>query len=182
MKHVILAVVLVFVLVTTTPVSADGVVTGGGTNTGAGNPSGGKNQTPYWPDRSQTIRSQVSRGAFSGTWYAFTANTAFTLVLEQDGSNIKGAHCAIYDYGRKIDSSNGTVSIVGKIEGGVAFVEWKSGLSPEMGKATLELVEGRPDTLNWIIAEPPKNADPQKTEETKTSESYFPRSAFLIKK
>ena len=131
-----------------------------------------------WP----TPKSSSGAGSFAGTWYAFVDNTAFTIIIEQEGRIIKGAHTAVYDYGRRVDSSVGSVSMLGTIEGSTAFMEWKSGLSPETGKATLEYIPGRPVTLHWKIAEePPKPSD--QADAGPVEVSYFlPKTAYLMRK
>jgi hypothetical protein len=147
------------------------------------NSPGTSNRTNVaWPPSGNGSRGNSPSGVFTGTWYAFVDNTAFTLVIEQNGSMIKGAHTAIYDYGRRIDSSVGGVSMAGTIEGSIAYMEWKSGLSPENGKATLEYLSGQPVTLHWkIIDEAPKAGD---TNDNNSIEvAYFlPRTAYLIRK
>lgn len=120
---------------------------------------------------------------FAGSWYAFVDNTAFTLVIEQEGKMIKLAHTAIFDYGRRVDSSGGGVSMVGTVSGSLAYVEWKSGLSPENGRATLEYLTGRPVTLHWKVIDAPKKSVDQPDAATPLEVSYFlPASAFLIRK
>jgi len=72
--------------------------------------------------------------------------------------------------------------MAGTIEGSIAYMEWKSGLSPENGKATLEYLSGQPVTLHWkIIDEAPKAGD---TNDNNSIEvAYFlPRTAYLIRK
>ena len=120
---------------------------------------------------------------FAGVWYAFVDNTAFTLVIEQDGQKLRLAHTAVYDYGRRVDSSVGGVSMSGTVSGSLAYLEWKSGLSPEQGRATLEYLPGRPVTLHWKIVDMPKKED-DRTDAGNTAEvGYFlPTSAFLIRK
>lgn len=154
------------------PVMADGMPAG----------SDDKQMNTPWPPSGSVPKGNSPAGAFAGTWYAFVDNTAFTIVIEQEGRSIKGAHTAVYDYGRRVDSSVGGVSMVGTVEGSIAYMEWKSGLSPENGKATLEYLAGRPVTLHWkIVDELPKiddanGAAPQEV-------SYFlPRTAYLIRK
>ena len=162
-----------------TTVQADGMPydpNATGTKNGQGN-NGAKNPAP---------KGALQAGAFAGTWYAFVDNTAFTIIIEQEGRVLKGAHTAVYDYGRRVDSSVGSVSMVGTVEGSTAFMEWKSGLSPETGKATLEYLPGRPVTLHWKIAdEPVKPAETSVTSaDTAPMEvSYFlPRTAFLMRR
>ena len=135
-----------------------------------------------WPPKGAASKGSLGDGTFTGTWYAFVDNTAFTIIIEQEGRTIKGAHTAVYDYGRRVDSSNGGVSMSGGIEGVTAYVEWKSGLSPDTGKATIEYLPGRPATLHWkIIDEAPKPGD--QNEATTMEVGYFlPRSAYLIRK
>lgn len=159
----------------------EGQTPGTGPSTGSGsNPPG---NTGEWPPKNPAKGTFVP-GAFVGTWYAFTANTAFTIKLEQDGDIVKGAHYAVFDYGRKVDSSNGTISIVGTVKGSVAYVEWKSGLGTESGRATIEVQPGKPPTLYWMMSDAPKKVDPQATTETPTEEpgSYIPRAAYLLRK
>ncbi|MEI7463498.1 MAG: hypothetical protein WCK03_03855 [Candidatus Taylorbacteria bacterium] len=169
------------------PAQADGMpydpnAAGAKSGPGQGN-NGAKNPAP---------KGTLQAGAFAGTWYAFVDNTAFTIIIEQDGRIIKGAHTAVYDYGRRVDSSVGSVSMVGTVEGSTAFLEWKSGLSPETGKATLEYLPGRPVTLHWKIAdEPVKPAETTapavpsapSAEPAAMEVSYFlPRTAFLMRR
>ena len=180
-------IVVVAVLVCISAVAfADGIPEGsGGTTGGSGSmpPSNKPGGTTEWPPKTG-VKGTFVPGAFAGTWYAFTANTAFTLKLDQDDEIIKGAHYAVYDYGRKVDSSNGTVSIVGTVKGSVAYVEWKSGLGIESGRATIEFQPGKPPTLLWMISDAPKKNDPLAGSDAPTEEpgSYIPRSAYLIRK
>jgi hypothetical protein len=136
-----------------------------------------------WPPAGTTPKGKFVAGAFAGTWYSFVDNTAFTIVFEQEGQIIKGAHVAIYDYGRRVDSSVGGVSMTGTVMGSIAYLEWKSGLSPENGRATVEYMPGRPITLHWKVVDAPKKAEDQADVAVPTEVSYFlPASAFLIRK
>jgi hypothetical protein len=178
-----LAVIALLVCFSAT-VFADGIPEGNGSGNSSSGSSGNKpGGSSDWPPKTPAKGTFVP-GAFAGTWYAFTGNTAFTLKLDQDEEIIKGAHYAVFDYGRKIDSSNGTVSIVGTVKGSVAYVEWKSGLGTESGRATIELQPGRPITLLWMMADPPKKVDPQASSDAPSEEpgSYIPRAAYLIRK
>ena len=136
-----------------------------------------------WPPSGAAPTGPVVPDGFAGVWYAFVDNTAFTLVIEQDGQKLRLAHTAVYDYGRRVDSSVGGVSMSGTVSGSLAYLEWKSGLSPEHGRATLEYLPGRPVTLHWKIVDMPKKED-DRTDAGNTAEvGYFlPTSAFLIRK
>ncbi|HWR30023.1 MAG TPA: hypothetical protein VN631_09320 [Negativicutes bacterium] len=156
-----------------------------GVDNGAG--TGGKNPgspgSGAWPPNGTVPKGNFVAGAFAGTWYAFVDNTAFTLIIEQEDQIIKIAHTAIYDYGRRVDSSVGVVSMVGTVSGAIAYVEWKSGLSPENGRATLEYQPGRPVTLHWKIVDSPKKGEEPADVAVPVEVSYFlPASAFLIRK
>lgn len=142
----------------------------------------GSKPSVYWPKGSPN-KGVSDAGAFAGTWYAFADNTAFTIIIEQEGRLLRAAHTAVYDYGRRVDSSIGSVSMAGIVEGATAYLEWKSGLSPETGKATLEYLPGRPPTLHWRILDEPKKADDKDTDTGTTEVAYFlPKTAFLIRK
>ena len=145
--------------------------------------SSGNNGSGSWPPAGAAPTGPVVPGGFAGVWYAFVDNTAFTLVIEQDGQKLRLAHTAVYDYGRRVDSSVGGVSMSGTVSGSLAYLEWKSGLSPEHGRATLEYLPGRPVTLHWKIVDMPKKED-DRTDAGNTAEvGYFlPTSAFLIRK
>ena len=137
-----------------------------------------------WPPADSTAPQVpfVPQG-FAGTWYAFVDNTAFTLTIEQEGQRVKLAHTAIYDYGRRVDSSVGGVSMVGTVQGSIAYIDWKSGLSPENGRATLEYLPGRPETLHWKIVDEPKRPEDQSDSSNPSEIAYFlPAAAFLIRK
>jgi len=156
---------------------------------GAGSSSGNGGKTPAspgsgaWPPNGTEPKGPFVAGSFVGTWYAFVDNTAFTLIIDQEDKIIKIAHTAIYDYGRRVDSSVGVVSMVGTVSGSIAYVEWKSGLSPENGRATLEYQPGRPVTLHWKIVDSPKKGDEPADVAVPVEVSYFlPASAFLIRK
>jgi hypothetical protein len=61
-------------------------------------------------------------------------------------------------------------------------MEWKSGLSPENGKATLEYLSGQPATLHWkIIDEAPKAGDTNDNNPIEVA-YFLPRTAYLIRK
>ena len=136
-----------------------------------------------WPPSGAAPTGPVVPDGFAGVWYAFVDNTAFTLVIEQSGQKLRLSHTAVYDYGRRVDSSVGGVSMSGTVSGSLAYLEWKSGLSPEQGRATLEYLPGRPVTLHWKIVDMPKKED-DRTDAGNTAEvGYFlPTSAFLIRK
>ena len=136
-----------------------------------------------WPPAGAAPTGPVVPDGFAGVWYAFVDNTAFTLVIEQNGQKLRLSHTAVYDYGRRVDSSVGGVSMTGTVSGSLAYLEWKSGLSPEQGRATLEYLPGRPVTLHWKIVDMPKKED-DRTDAGNTAEvGYFlPTSAFLIRK
>ncbi len=168
---------------------ADGVSTD--PKDGTGGPPGSNNgQGPgankpgsAWPPAGTAPKGPFVDGGFAGTWYAFVDNTAFTLVIEQEGQLLKGAHTAIYDYGRRIDSSVGVVSMAGTVNGSLAYLEWKSGLSPETGRATLEYMPGRPITLHWKIVDAPKKPESDTDSLPSTEVAYFlPASAYLMRK
>lgn len=143
----------------------------------------GSSETGSWPPAGGSSTGPVAPDGFAGVWYAFVDNTAFTLVIEQNGQKLRVAHTAVYDYGRRVDSSVGGVSMTGTVSGSLAYLEWKSGLSPEQGRATLEYLPGRPVTLHWKIVDMPKKED-DRTDAGNTAEvGYFlPTSAFLIRK
>ena len=159
-------------------------------NVGPGQPGANNGQGPGankpgagWPPAGTTPKGPFIAGAFAGTWYAFIDNTAFTLVIHQEGQILKIAHTAIYDYGRRVDSSVGGVSMAGTVNGSLAYVEWKSGLSPENGRATLEFMPGNPVTLHWKIVDMPKKPDDQADAAASTEVAYFlPASAYMIRK
>ena len=161
-------------------VRADGMP-GNSESDGSRSPGTEDRTGSYWPKGSQP-KDDASAGAFAGTWYAFVDNTAFTIIIEQDGRIIKAAHTAVYDYGRRVDSSVGSVSMSGVVEGSTAFMEWKSGLSPETGKATLEYLAGRPVTLHWRIVEKPKKAEDDSDTVTTEVAYFLPKTAFLTRK
>lgn len=145
-----------------------------------GLPSGPGTDRPGYGSKDKPWKDGIGDRSFAGTWYAFVDNTSFTLVVEQEGRILKAAHTAVYDYGRRVDSSGGGISIIGTIEGSTAAVEWKSGLSPETGKATIEYVPGRPPALHWRIDEQPKKDD---DDSTTVEVAYFlPKSAYLMRK
>ena len=181
LRQVILLVMVlaVFTAVSPTISSADG--TSVDTGKGTANLPGGE-----WPPAGTVAKGSVAAGAFAGAWYSFIDNTAFTIVFEQQGQLLKGAHVAVYDYGRRVDSSVGGVSLSGTIMGSMAYLEWKSGLSTDNGKATVEYLPGKPITLHWKIVDPPKKTDDSagnSTPATPSEVSYFlPASAFLIRK
>lgn len=135
----------------------------------------------YWPKGPQT-KGSVGDGGFAGTWYAFVDNTAFTMIIEQEGRIVRAAHTAVYDYGRRVDSSVGAVSMAGTVEGSTAFLEWKSGLSPESGKATLEYMPGKPPVLYWRILEEPKKEDDKADAGTAEVAYFLPKTAYLMRK
>jgi len=173
-----LFIVAVFIPV---PVMADGMPAGvDDKQTNAPGTSNRPNSA--WPPSGTVPKGNLPAGGFAGTWYAFVDNTAFTIVIEQEGRIIKGAHTAIYDYGRRVDSSVGGVSMAGTVEGTIAYMEWKSGLSPENGRATLEYLAGQPVTLHWkIVDEMPKAGD--SNDGSPVEVAYFlPRTAYLIRK
>ena len=166
LKTAMVAAVLAGMLCSPPVVQADGT---------PGSPDSSK-PGAYWP------QDEAAAGVFTGTWYAFVDNTAFTVTIQQDGRRLRAAHTAVYDYGRRVDSSGGGVSMSGVIEGATAFVEWKSGLSPETGKATIEYLPGRPPALRWQIIEKPKNPDDD-TDQATTEVAYFiPKTAYLMRK
>ena len=75
------------------------------------------------------------------------------------------------------------MSMVGTVNGSLAYVEWKSGLSTENGRATLEYIPGQPVTLHWKIVDDPKKLTDQTDSTTPLEVGYFlPASAFLIRK
>ena len=182
--------VLAFLCVYLQPLAwADGVSTdpkdgpGGqpGTNNGQGH--GPNKPGNAWPPAGTAPKGPFVDGGFAGTWYAFVDNTAFTLVIEQEGQLLKVAHTAIYDYGRRVDSSVGVVSMAGTVNGSLAYLEWKSGLSAETGRATLEYMPGRPITLHWKIVEAPKKPESDTDSLPTTEVGYFlPASAYLMRK
>ena len=150
---------------------------------GSSNSPGPNNGPGAWPPQGTLPKGPFVPGGFVGTWYAFVDNTAFTLVIEQDGQKLRLAHTAVYDYGRRVDSSVGGVSMTGTVSGSLAYLEWKSGLSPEQGRATLEYLPGRPVTLHWKIVDMPKKEDDRTDAGTTAEVGYFlPTSAFLIRK
>ena len=143
----------------------------------------GNNETGSWPPAGAASTGPVVPDGFAGVWYAFVDNTAFTLVIEQNGQKLRVAHTAVYDYGRRVDSSVGGVSMSGTVSGSLAYLEWKSGLSPEQGRATLEYLPGRPVTLHWKIVDMPKKEDDRSDAGNTAEVGYFlPASAFLIRK
>ena len=156
---------------------ADGMTTGPDKAPPGNSGAGG------WPPTGAAPTGPVVPDGFAGVWYAFVDNTAFTLVIEQNGQKLRLSHTAVYDYGRRVDSSVGGVSMTGTVSGSLAYLEWKSGLSPEQGRATLEYLPGRPVTLHWKIVDMPKKED-DRTDDGNTAEvGYFlPTSAFLIRK
>lgn len=164
------------------PVKADG--TNVDLRTESTNPvDHGKPGQGSWPPAGTQPKGPFVAGAFAGTWYAFVDNTAFTLVIQQEGQILKIAHTAIYDYGRRVDSSVGGVSMAGAVNGSLAYVEWKSGLSPENGRATLEYMPGNPVSLHWKIVDAPKKPDDQADNATPTEVAYFlPATAYMIRK
>ncbi|MHC1761948.1 MAG: hypothetical protein AB9917_21015 [Negativicutes bacterium] len=182
-KNRSLLILLLFaMLMTAMPVTvlADGV---SANSDGSPGSPGASNAPGGWPPQGALPKGPFVPGGFVGTWYAFVDNTAFTLIIEQEGKIIKGAHTAIFDYGRRVDSSVGSVSLVGTVNGSLAYVEWKSGLSPESGRATLEYISGQPVTLHWRIVDDPKKLTDQTDSTTPLEVAYFlPASAFLIRK
>ena len=156
-------------------VSADGTPVD--PNAGQGQPGTGG------PPAGTQPKGPFVDGGFEGTWYAFVDNTAFTLVIQQQGQLLKVAHTAIYDYGRRIDSSHGVVSMAGTVSGSLAYLEWKSSLSPETGRATLEYMPGRPVTLHWKIVDAVKKPESDTDAPASTEVAYFlPASAYLMRK
>lgn len=186
----VILMVLVLLCVYMQPVAwADGVSTdpkdGVGGPPGANNGQGPGANKPGngWPPAGTAPKGPFVDGGFAGTWYAFVDNTAFTLVIEQEGQLLKVAHTAIYDYGRRIDSSVGVVSMAGTVNGSLAYLEWKSGLSAETGRATLEYMPGRPITLHWKIVDAPKKPEGDTDALPTTEVAYFlPASAYLMRK
>lgn len=151
--------------------------------TGTTGPTGPTGGTETWPPAGAEPKGPFVAGAFSGIWYAFIDNTAFTLMIQQQGQILKISHTAIYDYGRRVDSSVGGVSMAGTVNGSLAYLEWKSGLSPENGRATLEYMPGYPVTLHWKIVDSPKKTEEQSGAASSTEVAYFlPAAAFLIRK
>ena len=169
-------------------VSADGTPVD--PNAGQGQPGANNGQGPGdnkpgagWPPGGTQPKGPFVDGGFEGTWYAFVDNTAFTLVIQQQGQLLKVAHTAIYDYGRRIDSSHGVVSMAGTVSGSLAYLEWKSSLSPENGRATLEYMPGRPVTLHWKIVDAVKKPESDTDAPASTEVAYFlPASAYLMRK
>ena len=169
-------------------VSADGTPVD--PNAGPGQPGANNGQGPGankpgagWPPAGTQPKGPFVDGGFAGTWYAFVDNTAFTLVIQQEGQLLKVAHTAIYDYGRRIDSSHGVVSMAGTVSGSLAYLEWKSSLSPETGRATLEYMPGRPVTLHWKIVDAVKKPESDTDAPASTEVAYFlPASAYLMRK
>ena len=158
-------------------VSADGTPVDPNAGPGTNKPGAG------WPPAGTQPKGPFVDGGFAGTWYAFVDNTAFTLVIQQEGQLLKVAHTAIYDYGRRIDSSHGVVSMAGTVSGSLAYLEWKSSLSPETGKATLEYMPGRPVTLHWKIVDAVKKPESDTDAPASTEVAYFlPASAYLMRK
>ena len=158
-------------------VSADGMPVDPNAGPGTNKPGAG------WPPAGTQPKGPFVDGGFAGTWYAFVDNTAFTLVIQQEGQLLKVAHTAIYDYGRRIDSSHGVVSMAGTVSGSLAYLEWKSSLSPETGKATLEYMPGRPVTLHWKIVDAVKKPESDTDAPASTEVAYFlPASAYLMRK
>ena len=177
---------LVFMMVVMIPtvVWADGMPAGGDVPP-ASNSNGkapGASGSGTWPPDGTRPKGPFVPGAFVGTWYAFVDNTAFTLTIEQEEQIIKIAHVAVFDYGRRVDSSVGGVSMVGTVSGSLAYVEWKSGLSPENGRATLEYQPGRPATLHWKVVDVPKSGEQTDTAGPAEVSYFLPSSAFLIRK
>jgi hypothetical protein len=151
--------------------------------TGQTGPTGPAGGSETWPPAGTAPKGPFVAGAFAGTWYAFIDNTAFTLVIQQQGQILKIAHTAIYDYGRRVDSSVGGVSMAGTVNGSLAYLEWKSGLSPESGRATLEYMPGHPVTLHWKIVDSPKKPEDQASVAGSNEVAYFlPAAAFMIRK
>lgn len=187
---VVLLMVLALFCLYVQPVAwADGVSTdpkdGAGGQPGNNNGQGPGSNKPgnAWPPSGTAPKGPFVDGGFAGTWYAFVDNTAFTLVIEQEGQLLKVAHTAIYDYGRRIDSSVGVVSMAGTVNGSLAYLEWKSGLSPETGRATLEYMPGRPVTLHWKIVDAAKKPESDTDALPSTEVAYFlPASAYLMRK
>ncbi len=176
----LLLMVLLLTMVIQPAAQADGIPMT--TDTGA-KPPGTTSLSGTWPPVGVVPQGPFVAGAFAGTWYAFVDNTAFTLRIAQEGKNIKIAHTAIYDYGRRVDSSVGVVSMAGTVSGSFAYVEWKSGLSPETGRATLEYQPGSPVTLHWKVIDSPPKSNDQTDAGSPVEVSYFlPASAFLIRK
>ena len=158
-------------------VSADGMPVDPNAGPGTNKPGAG------WPPAGTQPKGPFVDGGFAGTWYAFVDNTAFTLVIQQEGQLLKVAHTAIFDYGRRIDSSHGVVSMAGTVSGSLAYLEWKSSLSPETGKATLEYMPGRPVTLHWKIVDAVKKPESDTDAPASTEVAYFlPASAYLMRK
>jgi len=158
-------------------VGADGTPVDPNAGPGTNKPGAG------WPSAGTQPKGPFVDGGFAGTWYAFVDNTAFTLVIQQEGQLLKVAHTAIYDYGRRIDSSHGVVSMAGTVSGSLAYLEWKSSLSPETGKATLEYMPGRPVTLHWKIVDAVKKPESDTDAPASTEVAYFlPASAYLMRK
>ena len=154
-----------------------------GMTTGPDKAPPGNGDSNSWPPAGATPKGSFVPGAFAGSWYAFVDNTAFTLVIVQNGRDLKIAHTAVYDYGRRVDSSVGGASMAGTVSGSVAYLEWKSGLSPETGRATLEYLPGRPDTLHWRIAAMPRPEEDRPDEANTAEVGYFlPASAYLVRK
>ena len=187
---VALLIVWALLFVCVQPVAwADGVSTdpkdGTGGQPGSNNGQGPGTNKPGagWPPAGTQPKGPFVDGEFAGTWYAFVDNTAFTLVIQQEGQLLKVAHTAIYDYGRRIDSSHGVVSMAGTVSGSLAYLEWKSGLSPETGRATLEYMPGRPITLHWKIVDAVKKPESDTDAAPSTEVAYFlPASAYLMRK
>ena len=169
-------------------VSADGMPVD--PNAGPGKPGTNNGQGPGankpgagWPPTGTQPKGPIDDGSFAGTWYAFVDNTAFTLVIQQEGQLLKVAHTAVYDYGRRIDSSHGVVSMAGTVNGSLAYLEWKSSLSPENGRATLEYMPGRPVTLHRKIDDSPKKPETDSSTPPSSDVAYFlPASAYLMRK
>jgi hypothetical protein len=104
---------------------------------------------------------------FAGAWHWSKGSEELTLHLEQADGRLTGHHSAIGQGGMKADEvpDSGPPSITGKVNGGVATVDFNSGFPDSQGggKARLSLKAG---FLYWKVLK-------------STGEHYLPLNAKL---
>jgi hypothetical protein len=119
-------------------------------------------------DTVQAVAIEPVIGDFAVDWHSTNRNFPFDLTLVQEGTQLKGWHCAtVLDASRTdcVEDDNPEPSVEGNITGNTATLRFVSGYSNAAGQATL-IDSG--DSLTWHITESP------------TAEFYLPQQATLF--
>jgi hypothetical protein len=95
------------------------------------------------------------------------AQTGLSLDLVQEWKNVTGVHLIVAQGGKKIDTLDAN-SIIGRLAGKVATVQFKSAFATDPGAAQITLVDT--NTIQWKITAPP------------AGEYYLPAEATLTRK